>query len=494
MTRRLEAWLAASVLAVLMLYWLVWSVVGPVTNQDSLIYHLARLWLIEQTGLFHNTSYTWITQLILPWTFDAVHYPLLRLRYGYALPSFLCLVGIMGIVFAWVRERGDTLDGLRACLGLLSMPAVVMLATTTKNDLVLAFCLLCWIEALRRYAARPADGPLLFAALALGFLAGSKLTGVLYGGPAAVVSVWVARRRPRDAVWFGVALALMLALNGSGEIYLNNYLQFGHWSGDPEWYRHAANNDGWRGFLANEMRYGTSLLDLQLAPMDVLAWIADVKYRACQFLLQHFHLQGLGLMSPPWRRIGDQDLGRQMATLLYSENRPTYGLIGTLLLLATPLVFIVRRRFDFPAWLFAGGVTAQVIVAGTAGWHPGNLRYFAAAACLAWAGASLLLVSSRRRWALARRHDHRGGGRGVPAVPRRRAQPRQSGRRVPRSGRPPPGRRATDHHPGQGLEAARRSAGGVDLTRRARVRPLRPARVESDPPPRPHRGRPSEAR
>jgi hypothetical protein len=65
-----------------------------------------------------------------------------------------------------------------------------MQATTTKNDLAVAFCLFCWIEALRRHAGRPTRATVLLAALALTFAAGSKLTGLLYGAAAGAVPLW----------------------------------------------------------------------------------------------------------------------------------------------------------------------------------------------------------------------------------------------------------------------------------------------------------------
>src|SRR5262245_23643292 len=150
MIRRIDVWLSASVLTLLVPYWLAWSWLAPVTNADAQIYHLARLWVFEADGVFFNHSYTAIPQLIMPWSFDAVHYPFLWLGHGYALPSFLSLLGMMMLAWSWAREGGGTAaDGLRACLGFLAMPTVVMQATTTKNDLILAFCLFCWIEALR---------------------------------------------------------------------------------------------------------------------------------------------------------------------------------------------------------------------------------------------------------------------------------------------------------------------------------------------------------
>jgi hypothetical protein len=64
-----------------------------------------------------------------------------------------------------------------------------------------------------------------------------------------------------------------------------------------------------------------------------------------------------------------------------------------------PVAILVRRRADFPAALFAGGVAAQLLLALTLGWHPANHRYLVVSACLGWAGVSLLTVPQRRRWA-----------------------------------------------------------------------------------------------
>jgi len=395
--RRVELWLSATALSLLLPYWLAWSIVLPVTSTDAQVYNLARLWVIGGEGLFFNHSYTTTTQLIMPWSFDAVHYPFLRLRHAYALPSFLCLLGIIGISFTWARERGDVVDGLRAGLGFLAMPMVVMQAITTKNDLVLAFCLLCWVEALRRYRARASRASVLLAALALSFLAGSKLTGVEYAAVAVAVSVWVLRRRPAHLAWFGGAVVVTLALMGSWETYLNNHLQFGDWRGDPLLYRYNSNNDGWRGFLANELRYSASLLDIELLPATLREHVGHLKFEACQHLLRAFHVQGLGLMSLPWRPLDDRHLAHLIATRSPLEFSATFGIIGTLMMTVAPVAVLVRRRLDLPAALVLGGAGAHVLIALTLGWHPANHRYLTAAACLGWAGMSLLVTSERHR-------------------------------------------------------------------------------------------------
>jgi len=396
--RRIEVGIALVVLAALLLYWLAWAVIGPVTNVDAQIYNLTRLWVIDGHGLFANPFYTSTLQLVMPWSFDAVHYPFLLLRHGYALPSFACLLGIMAILYSWARERGGVADGLRACLGLLAMPMVVMQATTTKNDLVLALCLVCWIEAMRRSVSARSRASVLLAALALTFAAGSKVTGLLYAGIAAVASLWILRRTPVDLAWFVSGLAGLGILNGSLEVFVNNRVMFGDWRGDPLWYQLGRNNDGWRGWLANEIRYVTSLLDLQILSTDSLHRFALWKFSVCQTLLRVVHLQGFGFMSAPWNPMSEDHLRRLMTTLLGSDTRATYGILGALLTTAMPILLALRRRLDFPAALFLAGVASQVVVAATIGWHTGNLRYLVVPACLSWAAASLLVISDRHPW------------------------------------------------------------------------------------------------
>jgi hypothetical protein len=150
--------------------------------------------------------------------------------------------------------------------------------------------------------------------------------------------------------------------------------------------------------VANELRYGASLFDLQLLPPGLLHRFALMKFEVCQYLLRAFRLQDLGLMSLPWRPLNDNDLRRLMTTSVVNDARSTYGLVGALLMTVAPVAFFVRRRFDFPAALFLGGVIVQALIAFTLGWHIGNHRYLVAAPCLSWAGASLLIVSRRVPW------------------------------------------------------------------------------------------------
>ena len=69
-------------------YWFVWVVACPVLNTDSLTFNLARLWVLERGGLFHNSACTWTRLLTAPLAFDATHYPFLYLGHAYELAEF----------------------------------------------------------------------------------------------------------------------------------------------------------------------------------------------------------------------------------------------------------------------------------------------------------------------------------------------------------------------------------------------------------------------
>ena len=87
--------IAAGATLLLAAYWAVFVLVTPVTVYDSHTYNLARLMLAEHGGMFADGIWNTQRQVIFPWSFDAIHYPFLKLvrGFGVALPSFMCMVG-----------------------------------------------------------------------------------------------------------------------------------------------------------------------------------------------------------------------------------------------------------------------------------------------------------------------------------------------------------------------------------------------------------------
>jgi hypothetical protein len=139
--------LIASILA----YWGIFALIAPVTNSDSQVYNLARLIVTERAGFWQDTAWNSVRQVIFPWTFDAIHYPLLKIGWGFALPSFLAFLGLLIIIFYLVARRYGSNVALWSILTLLAMPTVMLQATTTKNDLVVAFGAGCWLYSIVRF-------------------------------------------------------------------------------------------------------------------------------------------------------------------------------------------------------------------------------------------------------------------------------------------------------------------------------------------------------
>ena len=92
-------------LAAALLYWAACAVLLPVTTWDSQVYNLGRLLIAEKAGFWSNPHWFSERQVIFPWAFDAVHYPFVKLGFGEAIPSFLCFIGLLIVVYKILRDR-----------------------------------------------------------------------------------------------------------------------------------------------------------------------------------------------------------------------------------------------------------------------------------------------------------------------------------------------------------------------------------------------------
>ena len=81
-----------AIIVAIIAYWGLFALALPVSNSDSNIYNLARLAIAENAGFWQTSAWNSINQIVFPWTFDAVHYPFLKIGWGMAAPSFLCLL------------------------------------------------------------------------------------------------------------------------------------------------------------------------------------------------------------------------------------------------------------------------------------------------------------------------------------------------------------------------------------------------------------------
>lgn len=241
-----------------LIYWGVYALVAPVTTIDSQMYNLARVELAARDGLFNNDYFTSVFHIIFPWSYDVVHLPFLGLGWGYALPSFFCLIGICQVVFTMFRARCGVDAAWVAVLSLLALPCLVYQATSTKNDIPILFCGAIWVYARWRWRREEGGVHLVWMVLAIGFLTGVKSSGLLYGPILALWTLWELRGQRRLALRVGGGLLGAILLFGSVETYVESARIYGHPLGPPPLIHRLSNHDGIRGGLANLIRHGAA--------------------------------------------------------------------------------------------------------------------------------------------------------------------------------------------------------------------------------------------
>jgi hypothetical protein len=390
--RLAEALLPATVLG-LLCYWLLYSLVATVNVDDGQMYNQARLYVIKQGGLLHNNVWHTYTQIMFPWSFDAVHWPFVRLGFGYALPSYACLLGILLITHLVVREAHGRTCGWLCCLTLLALPTLVYQGTSTKNDIPVVFGAYCWFYAMWRYRRQPRVAHLLLAAVAVAFAGGAKSSGLQLGVVLGLATLWRLRRqRVMLLVWLG-ALLVASGLLLSVETYAASRSVFGAWFGSDRFVDGLRNRDGLSGAMANLIRYVCHNVDPGTdALTGTKSAVTQVMERTCRWLLARLGLADRGLMFA----LTDANLDFRK---LGHEAQAGFGPVGTLGILMTPALLAVGRRSV--RWLAAGALCSLLLVSLTTGYHVFNNRFLLLPFSLAALAVTLTLWTRlQRSWTL----------------------------------------------------------------------------------------------
>jgi hypothetical protein len=359
-----------AILVAVVAYWGVLAVVLPVSNIDSNIYNLGRLAVAENAGFWQTRAWNDPRQVVFPWTFDAVHYPFLKIGWGSALPSFLSFLGLVVIVFNLVSRRWGSNVGLWSVLSLLAMPTVMVQATTTKNDLPIVFGVGCWVYSLVRFKRSQSKFFVFTAALSLAFTAGSKTYAVPICAFLTVVTVWIWRKEVRTLLVFAGFYLPCIVLFGSIETYALSWQMYHRPLGPAYFVRLQRNNDGLRGLSANFIRYYLQNVSFGIDGNANQSGLARFLENRCRKILHFFHLNNVGYAESPVFNDSNLDL-----TKAAGEYYSDFGLIGFAALL-TSSVYIWRPTFRNPCWtVIASGFATLTLISFIVGWMPWNVRY-----------------------------------------------------------------------------------------------------------------------
>jgi hypothetical protein len=355
-------------LAATLTYWAVCTLVLPVTTWDSQVYNLGRL-LIADIGGFWS-SHCWFSerQVMFPWAFDAVHYPFIRIGFGESLPSFLSLVGLVIIVYKVVKERYSENLALWCCLGLISMPTLIYQATSTKNDLVMVFLAACWFYALCRYQREQRVWLLAASGLSLGFMSGSKTSGLFFGAVLFCVSIFALRRRLKACAWFAVASIASAILFGSVETYALSEAKYGSPFGPAAFVRDHSNRDGFKGAAANFVRYYFGTISCGVYTGSLQHSFCVELEMAARSILNSTGLGNVGYRSD----FNDENLRFVKSG---GDDGSDYGVFGWIAFTASLIIPFVASRNACSRLLAIAGLAALGLICWTVAWMPWNARF-----------------------------------------------------------------------------------------------------------------------
>ena len=322
-----------------------------------------------------------IREVTYPWAFDAVHYPFLKIAWGFGIPSFLAFLGLLVIIFQLMAPRFGEHAALWSILTLLSMPTLMLQATTTKNDLVVVFGVGCWIYSLVRFRRSRNNFFLFAAALSLAFIAGSKNVALGICAIAAVATGWLLRREVRSLLLFALFLGPLLLLFGSIETYLLSWKLYHDPIGPKEFVSEQLNGDGLRGAIANFFRYYLANISIGVDGIDCHSGFANYLEKGCRVVLESLGLQDAGCR----RDFKD-------ATLPFLkdgfDSGYDFGIVGCLALFGSSCV-VCRPKWGDLRWaLSATGFIAMLPICWAIAWTPWDVRYF----CLSFTVFGIVLA------------------------------------------------------------------------------------------------------
>ncbi len=223
---------AAATAAVLGVTLLV-ALAAPPNTYDSMTYHLARVahWAQDGGVGFYPTHCP--RQLHMPpWAEYAVAHLLLLSggdRPANLVQWFSTAGAVLGVSLLAARLGAGPRGQAFSALFCATLPMGTLQASSTQNDAVLAFWLVCLAYHVLRLHERPSWGNALGAGASLGLALLTKGTAYLFAAPfvAWLGAAWLLRYRARWRAWVPLAVGGLLALALNLPHYGRNWRLYG---------------------------------------------------------------------------------------------------------------------------------------------------------------------------------------------------------------------------------------------------------------------------
>jgi hypothetical protein len=228
---RFEFWCLAAVGTIAALVSLV-AFAAPPNNSDSMIYHMARVmhWIQNQTVVHYPTNIS--LQLFQPpWAeFAIMHFQVLSGgdRWANFVQWFSMAGSVIGVSLIARQLGADTRGEILAGVIAATIPMGILQASSTQNDYVEAFWLVCLTHYILRFRTAPswANALGVGASVALALL--TKGTAYLYVPPLLAWFTFSALRNLRGKVWQPLLLIVAIMLSVNIGHYARNFDLFGN--------------------------------------------------------------------------------------------------------------------------------------------------------------------------------------------------------------------------------------------------------------------------
>jgi hypothetical protein len=227
-----DGWILLLVLAIFTSTLLAVAIVATPNNYDSMTYHLARMahWMQEQTIAFYGTNNA--RQNFMPplaeWTM--LHLTLLQgdnrlvnlvqwFSYGGCILGTSLITELLG---------GSRRDGIIAAFFVATLSGAIFESTSTQNDLVMSFWLVCAVYGCIKLSLQPGwPATLVFgASVGLAFL--TKTLALIFGAPLYLWAFWTLALRHRENAVPRLTLIACIALTLNAGQLSRNVASTGH--------------------------------------------------------------------------------------------------------------------------------------------------------------------------------------------------------------------------------------------------------------------------
>ena len=197
------------------------AIVAPPNNWDSLTYHMSRImhWIQNRTVDFYATHI--VRQLFnAPWAeYSILHLQILSGSDRLAnLVQWFSMVGsLIGVTLIAQELGADRVGQVYAAVVCGTIPMGILQASTTQNDYVVTFWLVCLAYFVLRLQRTGSARDALGTAGALGLALLTKATAYVYGPPLVLwyIVVGLKARRAPAARWLGLIAVVAVALNAN---------------------------------------------------------------------------------------------------------------------------------------------------------------------------------------------------------------------------------------------------------------------------------------